>query len=329
MSIHHAYLFAITFALSISCVYFLSIISRRFKFLINSHGISITGGIAIGIIYGSFLLVPFIQRSFFFAGSSGIILPGLFILAGEFWDDIRELSVIGKVFIQIIACVLLIGSGVRTHILFLNTAANVVVTAVWIIAITNAFNLLDIMDGLCAGVTIVIASGLLFVCILSNDIQNAVLLLVMIGSVGGFLMFNMPPAKVYLGNAGSHFLGFMLAAISINISYASLNHEVSLLSPLLIMGFPIYDTFFVAILRIKNGRSAVMKSKDHLALRFLKIGYSHNSALFHMVGLTLLFVVSGIIIVNVANWIGVWVIICVLIYIFALTNKMSRIKIDG
>ncbi|MFA5100437.1 MAG: MraY family glycosyltransferase, partial [Candidatus Omnitrophota bacterium] len=146
---------------------------------------------------------------------------------------------------------------------FLNTAANVVVSAVWIIAITNAFNLLDIMDGLCAGVTIVIASGLLFVCILSNDMQNAVLLLVMIGSVGGFLMSNMPPAKVYLGNAGSHFLGFMLAAISINISYASLNHEVSLLSPLLIMGFPIYDTFFVAFLRLKKGKSAIKKSKDH------------------------------------------------------------------
>jgi UDP-GlcNAc:undecaprenyl-phosphate GlcNAc-1-phosphate transferase len=318
MSLNYFVLIVITAVISVGCVFLLSIAARRFQFLSSIKGIPLVGGIAIGVVYG---LVRF--------GNTSFILPGFLILVIGLWDDIRELSVAGKICMQIIACGLLIWSGVRTHIVFLNETANIIVTIIWVLAVTNAFNLLDIMDGLCAAITIVVSTGLLAICVINGNVQIAQLLSGMIGAVAGFFLFNLPPAKVYLGNAGSHFLGFMLAAISISIHYASSDRQVALLSPVLIMGFPLFDTFFVAMMRLKSGRSAIRKSKDHLVLRFIKLGHSQKKALIYMVASALIFVVSGILVSWASNLFGAVIVLTVSGYFLALTIKMNKVSIDG
>ncbi|GAH05852.1 unnamed protein product, partial [marine sediment metagenome] len=118
-------------------------------------------------------------------------------------------------------------------------------TFLWIIGITNAFNHLDILDGLAGGIA-VISSAAFFLIALSNaNLGVAIPALVLVAVTLSFLRYNLSAAKVYMGNSGSHFLGFTLAAIALGISYAPLERKIALLSPLLILGFPIFDTAFL------------------------------------------------------------------------------------
>jgi UDP-GlcNAc:undecaprenyl-phosphate GlcNAc-1-phosphate transferase len=129
-----------------------------------------------------------------------------------------------------------------------------------------------------------------------------------------------------MGNAGSHFLGFTLAAIAMIISYAPLERKVALVSPILILGFPIFDTAFLILIRWKNKRPILKKSKDHLSLRFLNLGYSKRKALIYMLLLGILFSFSGILVSQLTNQLGVCVIAVVLIIALALTKRMSKVS---
>jgi UDP-GlcNAc:undecaprenyl-phosphate/decaprenyl-phosphate GlcNAc-1-phosphate transferase len=328
MSIYYLVLIVVTALISIICIFLSSIAARRLNFLSSINGVPPVGGISIGVVFSIFFVISS-KLPVPYSGNKAFILAAFLILASGLWDDIRELSVAGKICAQFVACGLLVWSGVRTHIVFLNGIGNIIVTVIWVLAVTNAFNLLDIMDGLCAGITLVVAGGLFTICAINGNVQVALLLSVFIGAVAGFLMFNMPPAKVYLGNAGSHFLGFMLAVISISVHYASSDRQVALLSPVLIMGFPIFDTLFVSMMRLKNGKSAIRKSKDHLALRFIKLGHSQLTALFYMVVSALFFACSGIIVSRTTNFAGSVIVAIVLVYFCALTIKMKKVLVDG
>ncbi|MFA6384532.1 MAG: MraY family glycosyltransferase, partial [Candidatus Omnitrophota bacterium] len=279
-------------------------------------------------VYSLSCLFFVIHRQFPFFNSPAIVLSGSIILISGVWDDFRELSVTAKILLQVCAVSVLVSSGFRTHIVLLNTPANIAVTFLWILTITNAFNLLDIMDGLCAIITLAVAAGLFFICILNGDIQNAGLLAIVLGAVAGFLVFNMPSAKLYLGNAGSHYLGFALAVLSINISYAPITRQAALISPVIIMGFPLFDTVFVALMRLKKGRSAFQKSGDHLALRFLKLGHSQKNALLFMLIGAVIFSGSGVIISQVSHTAGIMIAAAVLAAVFAVSWRMARVSFD-
>jgi len=324
--------FATLFAsvvISSCCVYLLALLFRRLKFFCNASGVPQAGGLAIGAV----VCIGGLILSLSFAVSSGfykaLIPSGLLTLCAGLWDDKYEFAAAGKIVTQLVAAAILIALGVRTHIVFLNDLGNIIVTVIWVLLITNAFNLLDIMDGLCAAVTMSVAFGLLIVCIFNFDTQLSFLLAVLLGSIAGFLPFNLPPARLYLGNSGSHFLGFVLAAISMQMSFASISNQTALLSPVFIMGFPIFDTVFVSLMRLSNGRSALKKSRDHLALRFLKLGHSKLNALFFMTFGALSFVVSGVVLSQVSSRAGVFLIAVVMSGGFVLARVMSKVSIDG
>ena len=132
-----------------------------------------------------------------------------------------------------------------------------------------------------------------------------------------------------MGNSGSHFLGFTLAAVALAISYAPLERKIALLSPLLILGFPIFDTAFLILMRAKKGRLIFKKSNDHLALRFLRLGYSKNKTLLFMLILSLFFSLSGVCLSQVSNTLGIVIVALVIIVGLVLTKRMSRVSIDG
>jgi UDP-GlcNAc:undecaprenyl-phosphate GlcNAc-1-phosphate transferase len=132
-----------------------------------------------------------------------------------------------------------------------------------------------------------------------------------------------------MGNCGSHFLGFTLAAIAIVISYAPLERKIALLSPLLILGFPIYDTAFLILMRIKGGKLPFRKSNDHLALRFMSIGYSKEKTLLVMLGLCLFFSLCGIFVSQVPNLMGIIIVAFVVLVTSIITYLMGKISVDG
>jgi UDP-GlcNAc:undecaprenyl-phosphate GlcNAc-1-phosphate transferase len=231
--------------------------------------------------------------------------------------------------VQVIAASILILFGIKTKIIYIGSFLNLVVTFVWIIGITNSFNLLDILDGLAGGTAFIIGLSVLVFSIFNFDIRVMLLSLIIIGVVLGFLVYNFPPAKIYLGNSGSHFLGFILSAVAIYISYAPLERKVALFSPILILGFPIFDTAFLIFMRAKQGRSAFKKSKDHFALRFLKLGYSKETTLFLMLILTLFFSLAGVFISQSANLLGIAIIVAVSLISLILTFRIGAVKIDG
>jgi UDP-GlcNAc:undecaprenyl-phosphate GlcNAc-1-phosphate transferase len=306
----------------------LVIVLRRFNPL-RKNGIALVGGISIGIAlivtsmyyWPSALLMP--------GQVQGILIAsGLMLLFG-FIDDAREFSVAGKLVAQLAAVVILILCGVRTHIAYIGTTLNILITAVWVLGITNAFNLLDVMDGLAGSVAFLVSLAFCVIASINGDAANAVLACGIASAVTGFLIFNLPPARLYMGNAGSHFLGFLFASMAISIHYATLETKFALMAPILILGFPIFDTAFLIFMRLRKGRSAFDKSNDHLALRFLKAGYSKRAALFIMFLATLIFAASGVIIFKLPGaYILIPPVIVVVVSIF-LSRRMSRVVIDG
>jgi len=196
----------------------------------------------------------------------GIVLAGTLVMMLGLIDDFGVLSPVTKLAGQLLAVFILIKSGIRIEIAALPDWACLALTMFWMLGIINAFNLLDIMDGLSAGIGSVSAAFLLVVALLNNDTTIAFMLTALIGSLLGFLRYNFHPAAIYMGDAGAMFLGLMLGALAMIGKYAG-SHDLAVLAPLLILGVPIFDTGFVMYIRHLRGLPIFLGSPDHIAIR--------------------------------------------------------------
>ena len=328
MLTNYFFMILISFCLGITFIFLFKRLALRYKSLILK-GIPLVGGVSMGLSFILTCLLGFFLYSGLSPQASGIIIASSVILFFGIIDDIVNLSVMAKFLVQIIATSLLIFFGIKTQIVYIGNLVNIIITFIWVIGITNAFNHLDVMDGLAAGIAILAGLGLFIISVLKGDINSTIFTIALIGAIFSFLTHNFPPAKIYMGNSGSHFLGFILAAIALLISYAPLERKIALLSPILILGFPIFDTIFLVFMRIIQRRSAFKKSNDHLALRFIKIGYSKNKTLLFMLGLGSFFSLSGVCISQVSTYLGILVIILVGLVSLTLFKKMGKVVIDG
>jgi UDP-GlcNAc:undecaprenyl-phosphate/decaprenyl-phosphate GlcNAc-1-phosphate transferase len=257
----------------------------------------------------------------------GILAGSLIIAVGSAIDDRRELSVAGKLLWQCAAIAAAVAGGVSLHIGALPVWANLFGTILWLLALTNAFNHLDVADGVLGSITLIAAAGLLLVAWTGQQYTAVVLALLAIAAVAVLLKDNLPPAKAYFGNTGSHFLGFLLASVAVVISYAPSERPVALLSPLLILGFPLFDTLYLVWIRAVQGRAPHRKSDDHLVLRFLRGGYPIRRALAWMASLAALFVAAGVFVAVVpppAAYAAVAVAVCSSVIV---AWRMSRVRI--
>jgi UDP-GlcNAc:undecaprenyl-phosphate GlcNAc-1-phosphate transferase len=296
------------------------------KFLITK-GIPLIGGVGMAL---SFILVSLL--SFFLYKSLsreviGIIASSAIMLIFGVIDDWRELSIWAKFLVQIIATSLLVFFGIRTQIIYIGNLANIIITFIWVLGITNAFNHLDVADGVASGAALVVSAAFFAISILNADIRTAFFSLILWGAVFSFFLYNFPPAKIYMGNSGSHFLGFILASIALMISYASLERKVALLTPLLILGLPIFDTTFLILIRLINKSLPFKKTNDHLALRFLAKGFSKKKTLFAMLGLCLFFCLCGILISQVPNTPGICIVTLVILVSLITSIKMGKVAV--
>ncbi|MFH1441770.1 MAG: MraY family glycosyltransferase [Candidatus Omnitrophota bacterium] len=318
----------ISFFSGIFLVILLRKISLKYNLLI-SKGIPLIGGISIclsfliGCLYANNFYVPLNKDIL------GILFASFLMLVFGIIDDFHELSISVKFISQFIAASFLIFFGVKTQIIYFSAPINIIITYIWIIGITNAFNHLDILDGLTAGNAIIICVAFYILSILNINITTLILSLCLTAATLAFFIFNFPPAKIYMGNSGSHFLGFVLSAIALKISYASLNNSIAIFSPLVILGFPIIDTAFLILIRSSKNILPFKKSNDHLALRFLTFNYSKRKTLLIMLGWCLFFSISGVIITKISNLQAAILIIIVILLSIFLANKMLKTNLNA
>ncbi len=199
------------------------------------------------------------------------------------WDDFNNLTPHSKLIGQIIGAAAFAFAGFRLN-WFSSLTIDTIVTMIWIVGIVNAFNLIDNMDGLCAGTGLI--TTLFFIQLLHH---GTISVLCLSGALAGFLVYNFNPASIFMGDCGSMLIGFTLAAAGINYSAASSSHDIlnSIMVPVIILSFPIMDTFIVTSVRILSGRKASVGGKDHTSHRLVSMGFSERESVLILYGVSL------------------------------------------
>jgi UDP-GlcNAc:undecaprenyl-phosphate GlcNAc-1-phosphate transferase len=238
----------------------------------HSRPTPLLGGLSV---YIGFIIPLFIINDI----DKGIILGGTLIMIIGLLDDIKEISSIYKLIFQIIATLIILNSGISLILFkgFVGRILNITLTFLWVIGITNAMNFFDGMDGLAAGLGIITSLFLLIISIQSNQIDIGSISLAMIGALLGFLPYNFKiksPAEIFLGDAGSTFVGFILASLAIKGEWSDNDPIISISAPVLIFSIYIYDMIHITISRIFTNRVKSFKEwldyrgRDHLHHRF-------------------------------------------------------------
>jgi UDP-GlcNAc:undecaprenyl-phosphate GlcNAc-1-phosphate transferase len=220
------------------------------------------GGLAVYLAFLVSLALTFEFRQ----DVLGLVLGGTLMVMLGLIDDFGVLKPWPKLIGQLIAVLVLIRSGIRIEIAAFPEWLDLFLTVVWLIGIINAINIIDVMDGMAGGVSVVACLWLFVVAVVNQDAMVAVMAAALAGSLLGFLRYNFHPASIYLGDAGSLFVGLMLGALAMLGKYTAVN-PAALLAPVLILGVPVFDTLFVMYVRWLRGIPAFLGSPDHFALR--------------------------------------------------------------
>ena len=264
--------------------------SRR----MHSHPIPRMGGLAIffGFILSVLIFLPLTQEL------RGMLLGGVVIVILGIFDDIYALPALPKFIVQILAALIAVLAGNRIE--FLSNPnifskepfwelgwLSIPITVLWIVGITNAVNLIDGLDGLACGVSTISSMTLLVIALIVAEPDVAILMAALAGGCIGFLPYNLNPAKIFMGDTGATFLGFILATVSIQglfKFYAIISFAV----PFLMLGLPIFDTCFAIFRRVAHGQSPMAPDRGHIHHRLIDMGFSQKQAV------AVLYIISAI-----------------------------------
>jgi UDP-GlcNAc:undecaprenyl-phosphate GlcNAc-1-phosphate transferase len=261
------------------------------------------GGLAIYIsfIAGVLLLQPDSPHSL------PILLGSLIIVLTGIIDDIRELSPRVKLMGQLAAALVVVLSGI--HVEFINLPFggqlefgifSIPLTILWIVGVTNAINLIDGLDGLAAGVSSIALLTISGMAIIMGDAYVTVLGLILMASTIAFLFYNFYPAKIFMGDTGALFLGYMISVLSLlgfkNVTF------ISLIIPALILGVPISDTFFAIIRRLVHKQPLSAPDKSHLHHCLLRLGFSHRQVVLIIYAIAAMFSLAAFIFSMATLW---------------------------
>ena len=237
--------------------------------------------IAIGIVaasYGSMLAVDFSWQTIRLA--STVLVPAIAISAMGLWDDLRGLQpwprLIAQTFTGIVVSSILIATD-TSGVAFGNTFLNYAVTTLWIVGVCNSINFFDNHDGGAAGTVAVITIFTFFIAYDRQQVLVSALAVVTAGATAGFLIWNRHPAKIYMGDAGSLFLGIIVSVLTIRLSPGVVPTYKSLAIPVLLMAIPILDTTVAVLSRLYRGISPFQGGRDHLSHRLMRIGFHRKS----------------------------------------------------
>ena len=237
--------------------------------------------IAIGVVaasYGSMLAVDFSWHTIRLA--STVLVPAIAISAMGLWDDLRGLQPWPRLIAQTVT-----GIGVSSILIatdtsgvaFGNTLLNYAITTLWIVGVCNSINFFDNHDGGAAGTVAVITFFTFFIAYDRQQVLVSALAVVTAGATAGFLIWNRHPAKIYMGDAGSLFLGIIISVLTIRLSPGVVPTYKSVAIPVLLMAIPILDTTVAVISRLYRGISPFQGGRDHLSHRLMRIGFQRKS----------------------------------------------------
>jgi UDP-GlcNAc:undecaprenyl-phosphate GlcNAc-1-phosphate transferase len=233
------------------------------------------GGLAI---YGAAVLalLAFGDR-FYIEQMVGILVGASLVSFLGIWDDRSGLRPMAKLLGQIVAALLLVAADIRIGVLH-NDLLNIVATVLWIVAITNSFNLLDNMDGLSGGIAVISCAFLFLLAASSGQFLVASLAIALLGACLGFLRYNFNPATIFMGDTGSLFLGFTIAALAIKLRFDNLD-VVTWMVPVLVLGVPLFDTTLVVVSRLRRRLNPLTTpGKDHISHRLVALGWTTREA---------------------------------------------------
>ena len=290
----------------------------RKKSIPKLGGLAVITGFAISLIYLISVMtiegsINLFDENLYFKKLIGVGLGVIIITITGVVDDTKTLKPLQKLFGQVLAAVVAVGFGIRisaADIPFIpNTELaneiSIVVTVIWIIGITNAINLIDGLDGLSSGIALISCISLLIIFALNYSPMIAILMITsLIGALVGFLPFNFSPAKTFIGDTGSNFLGYILSIVSI-LGVAKTYTAVVIALPMLVLGLPIFDVVWAIIRRVIKGKSikAIFKAdKGHLHHRLIARGFSQKQAVLVMYAMSAALGLFAIILLESGIW---------------------------
>jgi UDP-GlcNAc:undecaprenyl-phosphate/decaprenyl-phosphate GlcNAc-1-phosphate transferase len=247
------------------------------------------GGIAISFSLAILLLV-FLSE--FSSEIYKIIIPSIIIFGFGLLDDIKGLDAPSKLFGQLVAVIFIIASGIRIQI-FENTDffitvigawaywIDILITIIWVIGVTNAFNLTDSMDGVALGLAVIASAFFMLACIYSNQPNLATYSAMLLGICLGLSIYNFYPAQLFLGDSGAQLLGFQLSIIGMWYTpMVNINQNSSWFVPILVLGFPIFDTCLVFFSRVRKAVPFYKAQLDHTYHRLVSLGFPVTRAIY-------------------------------------------------
>jgi UDP-GlcNAc:undecaprenyl-phosphate/decaprenyl-phosphate GlcNAc-1-phosphate transferase len=241
----------------------------------HSRPTALMGGIAIylAFVIGCFIFAPDLSRAY------PILIAATLLFGVGIVDDTRQLKPYVKLVMQVVAASIVVFSGLRLPGTIWTSWGAHFLTIFWLVAITNAVNLLDNMDGLAGGISLIACAFLAITFLANGQTAEAALPLVLAGAVAGFLWFNFNPASIFMGDCGSMFLGFALSGIALLSDFGRARNLVSVLAtPVLILTIPIFDTMVVAVTRKMSGCPVSRGGRDHTSHRLVALGMSERRA---------------------------------------------------
>ena len=281
-------------------------------------GLAVIAGFLVSAIY--LIISMFIEKKINFTEDSlnkkifgfliGIIVLGITC----FIDDVKGIKPLAKLAGQTLAAILVVSSGIlidnftipfKENSVMLNEVFSYILTIGWIVGITNAINLIDGLDGLSSGITLISCISLLIIFALNESPLIAIILITSLaGAIVGFLPYNFNPAKTFIGDVGSNFMGFSIAVISI-LGVAKTYTAVVIIAPIMVLALPIFDTLWAIVRRIiktKSIKGVFKADKGHLHHRLMARGYTQKQAVLILYGLTATFGMTAIILLDSGIW---------------------------
>lgn len=285
------------------------------------------GGIAIFISFlvGLIILQP--SSTYHVA----IVIGATIIIILGFFDDLYNLTAKAKAIVQVIAAlVVVVGGGLQVEFINLPFGGqiefgwlSIIVTVLWIVGITNAINLIDGLDGLAAGISSIALLTIAIMAILMGNVYVLTMSVILFWSVIGFLPYNFYPAKIFMGDTGALFLGFMIAVLSLlgfkNVAI------ISFIVPIFILAVPIFDTLVAILRRVVQKRSIGSADSSHLHHRLLSLGMTHPQTVIFLYALSGMFSVAAILLSMSTIWGAVLIGIISLIVIQILVETLELI----
>ena len=280
-------------------------------------GLAVIAGFIISIVY--LLIVMTMEDKINLSHDNyhsklfGFAMGGMIICVTCFYDDVKGAKAIVKLLAQTLAAIVVVRSGIiidSIDIPFFDVSNNnelfyQILTICWIIGITNAMNLIDGLDGLSTGISIISCVSLLIIFALNGSpLISIILITALCGSLVGFLPYNFNPAKTFIVDTGSNFLGYCLSIISI-LGIAKTYTAIVIVAPLIVLALPLFDTVFAIFRRLINGKSLkaiIQPDANHLHHKMLKKGFTQKQAVLILYGLSATFGMFAIILLDSGIW---------------------------